>query len=100
MFNQKPRPGTDPLTGRVVSDWEKKIEQLYIAGSQEVDMDKRKEIYNEAQELASEYLPFIYLVNPYSLAAVKNRFDGIQYSALGGAFWNMEKLSVNDVSAE
>ena len=100
MFNQKPRPGTKPLTGRVVSDWEKKIEQLYITGSQEVDMDKRKEIYNEAQELVSEYLPFVYLVNPYSLAAVKNRFDGIEYSALGGAFWNMEKLSVNDVSQE
>ncbi|MDJ0581269.1 ABC transporter substrate-binding protein [Crocosphaera sp.] len=100
MFNQKPQPGTKPLTGRVVSDWEKKIEQLYIAGSQEVDMDKRKQIYNEAQELVSEYLPFIYLVNPYSLAAVKNRFDGIEYSALGGAFWNMEKLSVKDVSQE
>ena len=96
MFNQKPQPGTKEVTGRIVSDWEKKIEQLYIAGSQEVDMDKRKEIYNEAQELVSEYLPFIYLVNPYSLAAVKNRFEGIEYSALGGAFWNIEKLSVKE----
>ncbi|MDJ0731455.1 MAG: ABC transporter substrate-binding protein [Crocosphaera sp.] len=100
MFNQKPQPGTKPIIGRVVSDWEKNIEQLYVAGSQELDMDKRKEIYNEAQTLVSEYLPFIYLVNPYSLAAVKNRFDGIEYSALGGAFWNIEKLSVADVSEE
>ncbi|MDJ0657997.1 MAG: ABC transporter substrate-binding protein [Crocosphaera sp.] len=96
MFNQQPQPGMKPITGRVVSDWEKKIEQLYIAGSQELNMDKRKEIYNEAQALVSEYLPFIYLVNPYSLAAVKNRFDGIEYSALGGAFWNIEKLSVKE----
>ncbi len=100
MFNQEPQPGTKPITGRVVSDWEKKIEQLYVAGSQELDMDKRKEIYNEAQVLVSEYLPFIYLVNPYSLAAVKDRFDGIQYSALGGAFWNIEKLSVTDVTEQ
>ncbi|MDJ0510789.1 MAG: ABC transporter substrate-binding protein [Crocosphaera sp.] len=97
MFNQKPQPGMKEVTGRVVSDWEKKIEQLYVAGSQEVDMDKRKQIYNEAQELVSEYLPFIYLVNPYSLAAVKNRFEGIEYSALGGAFWNIEELSVTDI---
>ncbi|WP_107666671.1 ABC transporter substrate-binding protein [Cyanothece sp. BG0011] len=100
MFNQKPQPGMKPITGRVVTDWEKEIEQLYIAGSQELDMDKRKEIYNEAQELVSEYLPFIYLVNPYSLAAVKNRFEGIEYSALGGAFWNIEKLSVKDISEQ
>ncbi|MGB5772320.1 MAG: ABC transporter substrate-binding protein [Crocosphaera sp.] len=100
MFNQQPQPGTKPITGRVVSDWEEKIADLYVAGSQEVDMDKRKEIYNQAQELVSEYLPFIYLVNPYSLAAVKNRFEGIQYSPLGGAFWNIEKLSVSDLSEE
>ncbi len=100
MFNQQPQPGTKPITGRVVSDWEEKIADLYVAGSQEVDMDKRKEIYNQAQELVSEYLPFIYLVNPYSLAAVKNRFEGIQYSPLGGAFWNIEKLSVNDYREE
>ncbi|MDJ0845911.1 ABC transporter substrate-binding protein [Crocosphaera sp.] len=98
MFNQQPQPGTTPITGRVVTDWEKKIEQLYIAGSQELDMEKRKEIYNEAQALVSEYLPFIYLVNPYSLGAVRNRFDGIEYSALGRAFWNIEELSVEDNS--
>ncbi len=36
----------------------------------------------------------IYLVNPYSLAAVRNRIEGIEYSALGGAFWNVEKLKI------
>ena len=97
MFNQQPQPGTKEITGRVVADWEKEIEALYVKGSQELDMDKRKEIYNQAQELVSEYLPFVYLVNPYSLAAVRNRFEGIRYSALGGAFWNIEKLSVTDV---
>jgi peptide/nickel transport system substrate-binding protein len=41
-----------------------------------------------------EYLPLIYLVNPFSLAAVRNRIEGIEYSPLGGAFWNIERLKI------
>jgi peptide/nickel transport system substrate-binding protein len=94
-FNQKPQAGQKPIEGRVVSDWEKKIAELNVKGSQELDLEKRKQIYAEAQELAEEYLPFIYLVAPYSLAAVRNRFEGIEYSALGGAFWNIDKIKIN-----
>ena len=36
----------------------------------------------------------IYLVNPYSLSAVRNKFQGIEYSALGGAFWNLDELQI------
>ncbi len=99
-FNQQGLPGPQPLPGQEFADWEKEIEQLYIAGSQEFGFEKRKPYYDRAQQLVSDYLPFIYLVNPYSMAAVRNRFEGIQYSALGGAFWNIEKLSVSDLSEE
>lgn len=91
-FNQLPQPGIPPVDGRIVYDWEKEIENLYIEGARELDFEKRKVIYNKAQQVLSEYLPFIYLVNPYSLAAVRNCFDDIQFSALGGAFWNLEEL--------
>ena len=98
MFNQKPQVGQKPITGRVVADWEKEIEQLYLAGAQTLKREKRKEIYSKAQQLVSQYVPFIYLVNPYSLEAVRNRFKGIEYSALGGAFWNIENISVQEIS--
>jgi peptide/nickel transport system substrate-binding protein len=71
-----------------------------VAGSQELSLEKREKIYAEAQEVVSENLPFIYLVNPYSFAAVKNRFVDINYSSLRGAFWNIEKLSINDFNEE
>lgn len=90
-FNQQSPPGK-PLDGQEVADWEEKIAQLYIQGSQELDPAKRKVIYNEIQRLQNEYVPFIYLVNPLSLGAVRNCFEEIQYSALGGAFWNLEDL--------
>jgi peptide/nickel transport system substrate-binding protein len=96
MFNQKPQAGQKPLQGREIYDWEKEIEQLYIRGAQEFDEVKRKEIYDETQRITQEYLPFIYLVNPYSLVAVRNRFQGIQYTALGGAFWNIYEIKVTE----
>ena len=95
-FNQKPQPGRKPIEGREVADWEKKIGQLYIQAARELDEDKRKAIYAETQRLTEEYLPFIYLVNPLSLTAVRDRVQGVQYSALGGAFWNIEELEVVD----
>jgi peptide/nickel transport system substrate-binding protein len=91
-FNQSARPGIPPIDGRIIYDWEKEIENLYIEGARELDVEKRKEIYNKAQAIMNEYLPFIYLVNPYSLSAVRNCFDDIQYSALGGAFWNLDEM--------
>ncbi|MTJ09767.1 MULTISPECIES: ABC transporter substrate-binding protein [unclassified Anabaena] len=94
MFNQKPQAGQKPIQGREVADWEVKIHELYIQGAQEFDDGKVKEIYAESQKLTQEYLPFIYLVNSYSLSAIRNRFQGIQYSALGGAFWNIHEIKV------
>ena len=94
MFNQKPQAGQKPIEGWEVADWEKKINELYIQGAQEFDEAKLKEIYGESQQLTQEYLPFIYLVNSYSLSAIRNRFQGIQYSALGGAFWNIHEIKV------
>ena len=96
MFNQEPQPGTQPIQGRVVSDWEKQIAALYLQGSQILQFDERRKIYDQAQVLTQKYLPFIYLVNPYALSAVRNRFCGIQFSALGGAFWNLEQLKICD----
>jgi peptide/nickel transport system substrate-binding protein len=93
-FNQKPQAGQKPLEGQVFSEWEKKIAELNVKGSQELDIQKRQQIYAEAQQLVEEYLPFIYLVTPYSLAAVRNRFEGIEYSALGGAFWNIDQIKI------
>ncbi|BAQ65896.1 oligopeptide ABC transporter [Geminocystis sp. NIES-3709] len=96
LFNQKPQPGRSPIQGRVIADWEAEIGDLYIEGAKELDLEKRKTIYNKTQQLAVEYLPLIYLVNPYSLAAVRNRIKGVEFSALGGAFWNIEKLKIKE----
>jgi peptide/nickel transport system substrate-binding protein len=93
-FNQAAQPGQPPIEGRVVADWEKQIEQLYIRGAQTVDEAERRAIYAESQIITQQYLPFIYLVNPLTLTAVRDRIQNIKFSALGGALWNIHELEI------
>lgn len=89
------------LEGREVRDWERQIESLFVRGSQVFDEQERKEIYGEAQIVAQENLPFIYLVNPYSMGAVRDRVENVQYSAVGGgAFWNLYELRLSEGEGE
>lgn len=93
-FNLGPQPGAPPITGWEVSEWEKEIDRLYKLGAQELDEKKRKAIYGEYQKIAAEQLPFIHLVERLNLQAVRDRFQGIKYTALGGPFWNLYELKV------
>ncbi|WP_198288402.1 ABC transporter substrate-binding protein [Chamaesiphon minutus] len=96
IFNLKPQKGKPQLTDRRVADWEKKIDDLYIQAAQELDEGKRRQIYIETQKITQENLPCIYLVNPLSLSAVKNRVQGIDYSPINGPFWNLYGLKISD----
>lgn len=95
-FNLASQPGEPPLIGWQASDWEQKIAQLYIQGASELDETKRRAIYAESQRITQENLPFIYLVNPLTMETVRDRVQGIKYSALGGAFWNLYEIKVAD----
>jgi peptide/nickel transport system substrate-binding protein len=93
-FNQAAQAGQPPITGRVVSDWERQIERLYIEGAKTLDETKRKAIYAESQRLTQENLPFIYLVNPLSFSAARDRLQHLKFSALGGLLWNIYELEL------
>ncbi|GAB1540296.1 ABC transporter substrate-binding protein [Scytonema sp. NUACC21] len=100
VFNQKPQDKKDRIEGWEASDWEKKIDNLYIQGSQEFDESKRKAIYAETQRLSQEYLPFIYLFNPLSLAAVRNNLENVKYTSIFPApdnyIWNIYEMKVTN----
>ncbi len=96
MFNQQPQPGSESITGQKVAPWEQNIADLALQASQIIPMEERRQVYDEMQMEVQEYLPFIYLVSPYSLSAVRNRFCGIEYSALGGPFWNLPSIRFCD----
>jgi len=95
-FNQKPQQGKPGLEGRVVQDWEQRISDLYVQAAGELDEAKRRELYIETQKITQENLPYIYLINPLSLSAVRNKIQRVEYSALGGAFWNIYELQLTE----
>ena len=93
-FNQQALSGQEALQGWQAAEWEKRIADLYVQGAQEVNDQKRFDLYKETQQLAQEYLPFIYLINNLSLTAVRNTVKGVKYTALGGALWNIHELTL------
>ncbi|MFK8182715.1 MAG: ABC transporter substrate-binding protein [Phormidesmis sp.] len=96
LFNQQFQGGKSILPGQEVYDWEKKISDLYIKAAQELDEDKRKAMYFETQDLVQEYLPFIHLVGQYSMSAVRDNIENVQYSVLGGTLWNIHELVIDE----
>ena len=95
-FNQGANAGEPPIKGWEVAEWEQKIDDLYVKASQELDEVKRKELYAETQRIIAEQVPFIYMVNPLTFEAVRDRISGIKYSAIGGAFWNLYELKITE----
>lgn len=94
QFNQAPLPGEPPMEGWEASEWELEIDRLLLQGVSELDESKRQEIYGRFQQVVAEQVPFIYLINEYALSAVRDRIENINFTALGGAFWNLYELDV------
>lgn len=97
-FNRDALPGEVPIVGRVVADWEAEIGRLYIDGARTLDESRRKAIYAQTQIITQENLPFIYLVNPLTFSAVRDRIQPIKFSAIGGALWNLYELKIEDTA--
>lgn len=95
-FNRNAQPGEEPIEGRQVYDWEAEIGRLYIEGARTLDETQRKAIYAQSQILTQENLPFIYLVNPLTFSAVRDRIQPIKFSSIGGALWNLYELRIKD----
>ena len=95
LFNQQFQGGKEMLPGQEVYEWEKKISDLYVKAAQELDEDKRKAMYAETQDLVQEHLPFIHLVGQYSMSAVRDSIENVQYSVLGGSLWNIYELEID-----
>ena len=99
QFNQGSQPGEPPLEGWEVSGWEREIDNLFTAGVQELDEGKRQAIYGRFQQLVAEELPVFFLVNPLSFQAVRDHVKNLKFSALEGAFWNIDELKITEINS-
>ncbi|OGX24874.1 MAG: hypothetical protein A3D10_00830 [Omnitrophica WOR_2 bacterium RIFCSPHIGHO2_02_FULL_48_11] len=79
-----------PATG-----WERRIDEIFNQGVQELNEDKRKKLYDEFQVIVSEQLPLVYTVLDSSIFAVRNKFGNLKPSSYGGAFHNLDEIYIH-----
>ncbi|MFQ3679161.1 MAG: ABC transporter substrate-binding protein [Pseudanabaenaceae cyanobacterium] len=91
MFNLGPAPGQPPIPGRVVSDWEKRVDALLQQAAGTIDEAERKRLYGEFQKVIQTELPVIHLVTRLALTAIRNRVEGVQPTVLS-PLWNLDEL--------
>ena len=84
----------NPNQEEPATDWEARIDELYILGSQELDREKRVEHYHRAQAIAAEQLPLIYTTLTERLSAVRNVFGNTTPTLYG--LWDIRYLYRTD----
>jgi peptide/nickel transport system substrate-binding protein len=87
--------GWNPHQKSPATPWEAEIDRLMRAQSSTLDSNKRKALFDKVQEIVREQLPYIYLVNRNSLAAISTSLKGVNPAAFfPETFWNIDSLSL------
>jgi peptide/nickel transport system substrate-binding protein len=86
-----------PRQKKPSSDWEAKTDSLFEAGVKELDIEKRKTIYNEWQRITAENLPLIYTVTSEQIYCIQKRFGNLNPSVAGGLLHNLIYMYIKKV---
>jgi len=76
------------------TDWEKRIDEIFLQGIQEIDKPKRRELYREFVDIVYREQPFVHLTVAEQVSALRNRFGNIFPSEIGGLFHNEDEIYV------
>ncbi len=67
----------NPAQKEPMTEWEKRVDELFDKGATEIDFEKRVKIYQEAYRIISEEQPMIYIATPKSLLATYDRIQNL-----------------------
>ncbi|NLE01421.1 MAG: ABC transporter substrate-binding protein [Fibrobacter sp.] len=81
-----------PRQKKPSTDWEALIDSLYTIGVKELSEEKRKIVYDQWQQIASDQLPLIYTILPERIYCIWNKFENLNPSLNGGLLHNLEYL--------
>ena len=84
----------NPHQVKPATPWEKRMDEIYDLGAQELDENKRKVLYDEFQRIVAQELPVIYTVLNVDMFAVRNKFGNLKPTVNGGAFHNIEEIYI------
>ncbi len=74
--------------------WEKRINELFLKGVQELDEARRKVYYDDFQIIVAKNLPVIYTSLNAKISALRNKFGNINPTNYGGVLHNLEEIFV------
>ena len=84
----------NPRQKTPATQWEAEIDRLMRAQASAMDNQTRKKYFDRVQEIVSEQLPFIYLVNKNALMGISPLLEGASPVVLRPqTYWNIERLS-------
>jgi peptide/nickel transport system substrate-binding protein len=83
------------------TDWERELEQVMQQQMVTIDYAKRKQLYDRAQQLIAQNLPFIFLGTPNILAGANTRVGNFHPAVLDPyTLWNADQLYVRIPAAQ
>jgi peptide/nickel transport system substrate-binding protein len=75
------------------TSWEAEIDRLMQQQLTELDVNKRKAMYDRVQTIVAEQLPFIFLAAPHILVAARGDLANFQPAVLDHyTLWNADRL--------
>ncbi|MBF0522421.1 MAG: ABC transporter substrate-binding protein [Candidatus Omnitrophica bacterium] len=83
-----------PRQEKPATEWEKRIDEIFTQGVQELNEDKRKVFYDEFQAIVADKLPLIYTVLSSNIFAVRNKFGNLKPTNFGGVLHNIEEIYI------
>ncbi len=83
-----------PNQDEPATEWEAELDELYIKASQELDRERRVELYHRAQEIVAENVPVIYTTLSERLSAIRNVFGNTTPTLYG--LWDVRYLYRTD----
>lgn len=75
------------------TEWEARIDELMNLQMTTLDLNKRKEYFDEVQYIISDQAPYIYLVTPQVYVAYRNKFRNMEPTILRHRLlWNVDEI--------
>jgi peptide/nickel transport system substrate-binding protein len=100
VINPQRKNDNDRLLPKVDRPWELRINEIFEAAASEMERNKRKELYDEWQEITQDQCIKIYLPLREVVLGVQNRFGNIhltRYLGLGrDVFHNIDEIYIKD----
>ncbi len=86
-YPKQPKPATE---------WEARIDEIFVKAIEELDPKKRKVLYDEWQMIVSEQQPYVYTAASEELTAVRKRLRNVFVAPIGGALHNIHEIFIEE----